>query len=270
MERRDNSDPSGLGNTLNWAFAWPANRRITYNRASCDPSGKPWDPQRVLVRWNGRAWSGIDVPDFKVDEPPENGMGPFIMNPEGVARFFARRLMAEGPFPEHYEPFETPLGYNPLHRERPEATSNPASRIFPRDREALGTVKEFPYVGTTYRITEHFHFWTQHNPLNAITQPQQFVEIGEGLANDLGIKAGDTVRVTSKRGYIKAVAVVTKRLRPLNVDGKTVHTVGIPLNWGFTGVTQRGFLVNTLTPVVGDPNVETPEYKTFLVNVQKA
>ena len=270
MTRRDNSDPSGLGNTLGWTYAWPANRRVLYSRASCDPSGKPWDPKRVLIRWDGRAWSGIDVPDFPAGEAPENGMGPFIMNPEGVARFFSRGMLAEGPFPEHYEPFETPLGYNPLHPQRPEATSNPASRIFPRDRARLGTAKEFPYVATTYRITEHFHFWTQHNPLNSITQPEQFIEMSEVLAKDLGIKAGDLVRVASKRGYIKAVAVVTKRLKPMTIDGKVVHTIGIPLTWGYTGLTKRGYLVNTLTPVVGDPNVETPEYKTFLVNVAKA
>jgi len=269
MARRENSDPSGLGNTLGWSWAWPENRRVLYNRASCEPGGKPWDEKRELVRWDGRTWVGIDVPDFKKDEPPENGMGPFIMNPEGVARFFSRAGMAEGPFPEHYEPFESPLGYNPLHPKVAAATNNPASRIFPGDREALGTAKDFPYVGTTYRLTEHFHFWTQHAPLNAITQPEQFVEIGEALAKEKGIVAGDRVRVFSKRGQIKAVAVVTKRIKPLEVDGKTVHTIGIPLHWGFTGVVKRGHLINALTPVVGDPNIETPEYKAFLVNLQK-
>jgi formate dehydrogenase major subunit len=269
MARRENSDPSGLGNTLNWSWAWPENRRVLYNRASCEPGGKPWDAKRELVSWNGKAWAGVDVPDYKKDEPPENGMGPFIMNAEGVARFFSRAGMAEGPFPEHYEPFESPLGYNPLYPKRAEATNNPAARIFPGDRAALGTAEEFPYVGTTYRLTEHFHFWTQHAPLNAITQPEQFVEIGEALAKEKGIVAGDRVRVFSKRGQIKAVAVVTKRIKPLQVDGKTVHTIGIPLHWGFTGVVKRGHLINALTPVVGDPNIETPEYKAFLVNLQK-
>ena len=119
MARRDNSDPTGIGKTLNWAWAWPANRRVLYNRASCDPSGKPFNPNRKLIAWNGSAWAGADIPDFKVDEEPADGMGPFIMNPEGVARFFARAGMAEGPFPEHYEPFETPLGYNPLNPHQP-------------------------------------------------------------------------------------------------------------------------------------------------------
>src|SRR5690606_27178340 len=104
MARRDNSDPTGIGQTVNWAWAWPANRRILYNRASADLDGKPWDPKRPLVYWDGEQWTGADVPDFPLGEDPANGMGPFIMNAEGTARFFARGNMAEGPFPEHYEP----------------------------------------------------------------------------------------------------------------------------------------------------------------------
>jgi formate dehydrogenase major subunit len=270
MARRDNSDPTGIGQTLKWAWAWPANRRILYNRASADPAGKPFDPTRALVAWNGTAWVGSDVPDFKADEDPAGGMGPFIMNPEGVARFFARDGMAEGPFPEHYEPFETPLGYNPLNPDTPGATSNPAARVFESDLATMGTVEDFPFVGTTYRLTEHFHYWTKHVPLNAILQPEQFVEIGEGLAHQIGVANGERVRVSSKRGHIEAVAVVTKRIRALKVDGKTVHHVGIPIHWGFTGVAKPGYLANTLTPSVGDGNSQTPEFKSFLVNVEKA
>jgi formate dehydrogenase major subunit len=269
MARRDNSDPTGIGQTLNWAWSWPANRRIMYNRASCDPDGKPFNPQRKLIAWDGKQWSGADVPDFKADEHPGSGMGPFIMNAEGVARFFARTNMVEGPFPEHYEPFETPLGYNPLNRDEPRATSNPAARVFKSDREAFGQAAQFPHVATTYRLTEHFHYWTKHVRLNAITQPEQFVEIGESLAKELGVAAGDRVRVTSKRGHIEAVAVVTKRIRQLSIDGKKVHTVGIPIHWGFTGVAKPGYLANTLTPFVGDGNVQTPEFKAFLVKVEK-
>lgn len=196
-------------------------------------------------------------------------MNPFIMNPEGVARFFARDNMAEGPFPEHYEPFETPIGRNPLHPNSTGVTSNPAARVFRNDMDVFGTAKEFPYAATTYRLTEHFHFWTKHCHLNAIMQPQQFVELGAVMAGELGIKAGDRVRVSSNRGFIEAVAVVTKRLRPLLVDGKTVHHVGIPLHWGFVGVAKNGYLTNTLTPFVGDGNTHTPEYKSFLVNVER-
>jgi formate dehydrogenase major subunit len=270
MARRDNSDPTGIGQTLNWAWSWPANRRILYNRASCDPSGKPFNPQRNLISWNGKQWTGADVPDFKVDEDPAGGMGPFIMNAEGVARFFARTNMVEGPFPEHYEPFETPLGYNPLSPDQPQAVSNPAARVFKGDQDQFGKAAQFPHVATTYRLTEHFHYWTKHVRLNAITQPEQFVEIGETLAKELGVAAGDRVKVTSNRGHIEAVAVVTKRIRQLNVDGKTVHTVGIPIHWGFTGVAKPGYLANTLTPFVGDGNVQTPEFKAFLVKVEKA
>ncbi|KVS18350.1 Formate dehydrogenase-O major subunit [Burkholderia multivorans] len=270
MARRDNSDPTGIGQTLNWAWAWPANRRILYNRASADLAGKPFDPTRKLVAWNGTAWTGADVPDFKADEPPENGMGPFIMNPEGVARFFARAQMNEGPFPEHYEPFETPLSANPLHPDNPQALNNPAARVFADDRASFGKVADFPYVATTYRLTEHFHYWTKHARLNSIIQPEQFVEIGEDLAKEVGVAHGDRVKVSSKRGYIVAVALVTKRIKPLTVDGKKVQTVGVPLHWGFKGLAKPGYLANTLTPSVGDGNSYTPEFKSFLVKVEKA
>jgi formate dehydrogenase major subunit len=266
MARRDNSDPSGLGNTLNWAFAWPANRRVLYNRASCDLSGKPWDPRRKLIGWDGSKWSGADIPDFKPDVAPGDPMSPFIMLPEGVGRLFALDKMAEGPFPEHYEPFETPIDTNPLH---PRVISNPAARVFKGDLESFGKGKEYPYAATTYRLTEHFHFWTKHTHLLSIMQPEQFVEISEELAREKGIKAGDRVKVWSSRGFIKAVAVVTKRMRPLQVNGRTVHHVGIPLHWGFKGLARSGYLANILTPFVGDANTQTPEFKSFLVNIEK-
>lgn len=270
MARRDNSDPTGIGQTLNWAWAWPANRRVMYNRASCDMNGKPFNPERMLITWNGKQWIGADVPDFVIDDAPGDGVSPFIMNQEGVARFFARGNMVEGPFPEHYEPFETPLGYNPFSPKQPLAVNNPAARIFKSDEAALGKAAQFPHVATTYRLTEHFHYWTKHVRLNAIIQPQQFVEIGTALADEIGIAAGDHVRVSSNRGHIVAVAVVTKRIRALNIEGKTVHTVGIPIHWGFTGVAVPGYLANTLTPFVGDANSQTPEFKAFLVKVEKA
>ena len=124
-------------------------------------------------------------------------------------------------------------------------------------------------MATTYRLTEHFHYWTKHVRLNAIIQPEQFVEIGEELAKAKGIKAGDHVRVRSKRGFIVAVAVVTKRLKTLTVEGKPVHTVGIPIHWGFKGVAKNGYITNTLTPFVGDANTQTPEFKAFLVDIEK-
>ena len=267
--RRDNADPTGLGQSLNWGFAWPANRRILYNRASCDLSGKPWDPKRAVIRWTGTAWGGNDIPDMRPDAAPDEGVMPFIMTPEGVARLFAP-LMTEGPFPEHYEPFETPLDKNPFHPGNPQALSNPAARVYKGDMEVFGKAADFPYVATTYRLVEHFHYWTKHALINAVLQPEQFVEIGEELAREKGIANGDRVKVRSNRGFIKAVAVVTKRIKALDVDGRKVHTVGIPIHWGFKGVARPGFLANTLTPFVGDANSQTPEFKAFLVNIEKA
>ncbi len=266
MARRDASDPSGLGATIGWAWAWPANRRILYNRASCDPAGKPWDPERRYVAWTGKKWAGADIPDFKPDSAPDEGMGPFIMNAEGVARLWAPP-MVEGPFPEHYEPFETPLGTNPMH---PKVVSNPAARVFAGDRERFGTAADFPYVATTYRLTEHFHFWTKHTEIESVLQPEAFVEISESLASKKGIRNGDRVAVSSKRGRIVAKALVTRRIATLKVAGKEIETVGIPLHWGFEGMSKPSYLVNTLTPFVGDANIQTPEFKAFLVNIEKA
>ncbi len=265
MARRDASDPTGLGVTPNWGFAWPANRRILYNRASADSSGKPWGPKHKYLAWNGKAWGGADVPDIRPDAPPEE-VQPFIMNAEGVGRLFALGGLAEGPFPEHYEPMESPLEANPMSAVR----TNPTARILKSDKEKFGTSKEFPYVGTTYRLTEHFHFWTKNVPLAATVQPELFVELGEGLAKKKGIRSGDRVVVSSKRGKITARAVVTKRITTLKVAGKEVETVGIPIHYGFIGVTKKAHLTNTLTPSIGDANTQTPEFKTFLVNVEKA
>jgi formate dehydrogenase major subunit len=172
--------------------------------------------------------------------------------------------MAEGPFPEHYEPFESPVE-NAFH---PKMQSNPAARIFKDDMAVFGTSKEFPYVGTTYRLTEHFHFWTKHNVINSVLQPQQFVELSEELAKEKGITHGGWVKVTSNRGWVKAKAVVTKRIGKLMCGNKPVHVVGVPLHWGFMGVARKGFAANELTPYVGDANTQAPEYKAFLVDIE--
>lgn len=272
MARRDNSDPWGIGQTLNWAWAWPANRRVLYNAASCDPTGKPWNGKRRLIAWNGERWGGSDVPDIRPDANPndEEAVRPFIMTAEGVARLFAPSGLVDGPLPEHYEPFESPLANNPMHPKNDKARANPAARVFKGDMEAFGKPAEYPYVATSYRLTEHFHYWTKNVRTSAIIQPQQFVEIGEELAKEKGIANGGMVKVSSKRGFIKAVAVVTKRIPVLEVDGQKVHTVGLPNHWGFVGVAKPGYLVNTLTPFVGDANTQTPEFKSFTVNIEKA
>jgi len=270
MARRDNSDPYGIGQTLNWAWAWPVNRRVLYNRASSDPSGKPWNPAKKLVFWTGDKWGGSDVPDMRPDAAPDENVGPFIMTAEGVAKLYVPSGMADGPLPEHYEPFESPVETNLLHPNNPKSFANPAARVFKGDMEAFGKPKEFPYAATSYRLTEHFHYWSKHVEISAILQPQQFVEIGEELAAEKGIKHGDKVRVRSNRGQIETVAVVTKRIKALDCGGKKVHTVGIPIHWGFKGVAKAGYLANTLTPYVGDANTQTPEFKAFIVNIEKA
>lgn len=265
MARRDNSDPDNTGAYLKWSFAWPANRRILYNRASCDINGKPWDPTRKLLEWDGSKWTGYDVPDIAPTAKPQD-VGPFIMNPEGVSRLFARGMMREGPFPVHYEPFESPVA----NLVAPKIRGNPVARVFKDDfaQFAEPASKEFPYAATSYRLTEHFHYWTKNNHVNAVLQPEFFVEISEELAKEKSIANAGWVRVWSKRGSVFAKAYVTKRIRPLTVDGKLVHIVGIPIHWGFVGAAKKGFPANVLTPFVGDANIETPEFKAFLVNIE--
>jgi formate dehydrogenase major subunit len=260
MARRDTSDPDETGAYPKWTWSWPANRRILYNRASADINGKAWDPSRKLIEWDGSKWAGYDVPDIGPTMKPDV-VGPFIMNPEGSARLFTRGMMREGPFPAHYEPFESPV----VNVIAPKIRGNPASRVFKGDMEQFGDAKEFPYAATSYRLTEHFHFWTKHVQVNASLQPEFFVEISEQLAEEKKIKSGSWVRVWSKRGSVKAV---TKRIQPLICDGKPVHIVGIPLHWGFMGAARKGFGPNSLTPYVGDANIETPEYKAFLVDIE--
>ncbi len=275
MARRGTEDPSGLGIYQNWAWSWPANRRVLYNRASCDPSGKPWDASRRQVWWSEAAqkWVGNDVPDFKADSPPKDHMGPFIMNPEGVGRIFGPlAALADGPFPEHYEPIESPI-QNPLH---PNQSNNPVVKKHSTEADKYAaTGGEFKVVCTTYRLTEHYHYWTKNNPMNVQLIPEPFVEIPVELAEELGIKGGDQVKVTSARSYYIAKAFVTKRIKPMMIDGKRMYQIGIPIHQGYRGIAEdegknARTLANRLTPTVYDPNAYTPEFKGFLVKVEKA
>ena len=259
--RRSNLDPTGLGMFHEWAFSWPANRRVMYNRASADADGKPWDPHRIGIQWNGARWVG-DVPDIKPDSKPGE-FGAFIMNAEGVGRLFAAGLN-DGPFPEHYEAYEAPVD-NLLHAK---VGSSPTALRFSSDKDAFGKREDFPIVCTTYRLTEHFHYWTQHNARLNMLQPDFFFELPEELAAEKGIANHELIRVSSARGSITGQALVTKRMKPLLVDGKNVWQIGFPIHWGFAGV-RVGPLANFLTAAVLEPNVWTPEYKTFLVKLEK-
>jgi formate dehydrogenase major subunit len=274
-QRRGTEDPSGQGIYANWAWSWPANRRVMYNRASCDPAGKPWDDDRKQVWWNEalQRWTGNDVPDFKVDSPPKEHMGPFIMNAEGVGRLFAPlAALADGPFPEHYEPAESPVA-NPLH---PNQSASPVAKRFASALDKLGTPGEgYNIVCTTYRLTEHYHYWTKNNPMNVQLMPEPFIEIPAELADDLGLHGGEKIKVSSARGHYIAKAMVTRRIKPMQIDGKKVYQIGIPIHWGYRGISEDEgrtnlTLANMLSPAVTDPNAYTPEFKGFLVKVERA
>jgi formate dehydrogenase major subunit len=265
------NDPTGMGFYPNWAWSWPLNRRVLYNRASADPQGRPWDPTRPGIQWDPVAlkWVG-DVPDYPPTADPSKPDSPlpFIMTGEGTGRLFSNGV-ADGPFPEHYEPIESPID-NPLH---PAVSATPVAFLY--DKAAgrsnrFGTPAEFPYVATSYRLTEHEHYVTQHVEHLVQLQPEAFVEVPEELAREKGIQTGDQIRVSSKRGKLEVRAVVTKRLGALQIDGKKVYQIGIPIHWGYVGInTGQHWLANALTPFVGDASARTPEFKAFLVNIEK-
>jgi len=271
------NDPTGMGFFPEWAWSWPLNRRVLYNRASADVEGKPWDAKRPGIQWNGQRWVG-DVPDYPATMNPKDPAAwlPFIMNGEGTGRLFSS-AMGDGPIPEHYEPVEAPIP-NPLH---PNQSADPVAFLY--DQAAgrpnrFGKADKYPYIATSYRLTEHEHYVTQHVPLLVGLQPQAFVEIPVELAKEKGIQNGDRVRVFSERGKLEVSALVTKRLGPIKLAGsdKPVYHIGIPIHWGFVGIAaekykdqSRYWLANALTPFVGDVGARTPEFKAFLVNIEK-
>ncbi len=265
------NDPTGMGFYPNWAWAWPLNRRVLYNRASADPLGRPWDPKRPGIQWDAAAakWVG-DVPDYPpTADPTKPGAPlPFIMTGEGTGRLFSNGV-ADGPFPEHYEPVESPID-NPLH---PSVSATPVAFLYDKAAgrpDRFGSSADYPYVATSYRLTEHEHYITQQVEHLVQLQPEAFVEIPAELAREKGIKTGDHVRVSSKRGKLEVRAVVTKRLGALQIDGKKIYQIGIPIHWGFVGInTGQHWLANALTPFVGDASARTPEFKAFLVNIEK-
>ena len=263
MARRETGDATGLGMHHGWAWSWPLNRRVLYNRASADRDGAPWDPARAGIAWNGREWIG-DVPDYGRTTRPD-AVGAFIMTEEGVARLFSP-LLKDGPIPEHYEPVESPT-VNVLHENVP---VNPVVQWYDGIKDTLADdVEQYPHACTVYRVAEREHFVTSNVPYLVEAMPDFFVEVPEGLAAEKGIDNGGRVRVWSKRGEVAGTAIVTKRIKPLTVNGKTVWTIGIPVHWGFVGLTT-GSMANQLTPFIGDANTRCPEFKAFLVNVERA
>jgi len=279
MARRDRSDPTGIGLYSKWAWCWPVNRRIIYNRASVDLNGNPWDPKRPVIKWNPEkaegkgGWDG-DVPDGgwppMVDK--EKTKLPFIMKPHGVASIFGPGLN-DGPFPEHYEPLECPVEKNLLSSQR----INPAAKVFAGTMDQYHTCDpRYPFVCTTYRVTEHWQtgVLTRWLPWLLETQPQLFVEMSKELGELRGIKNGDLVEVETARGKVKAVAIVTARWKPFKIAGQTVHQIGIPWHFGWRWPEDKKFSrggdsANLLTPNIGDANTMIPESKAFMANVRK-
>ena len=254
-----------------WSWCWPLNRRIVYNRASVDLDGVPWDGDHPVIWWQGGKWVG-DVPDGPAAPMNQGGTYPFIMEREGHARLFGNggspdgKGLHDGPFPEHYEPWESPV-QNAMSSQQ----NDPAFKIWASEMDYKGTPDRFPIVATTYRLVEHWQAgqMTRNLPWLVEMQPEMFVEISEELAAEKGIRNGGGVIVETARGEVHGVAIVTKRFQPFQLNGKTVHQIGMPWHWGYTGL-STGDSANVLTPHVGDANTMIPEYKAFLCNIRRA
>ncbi len=270
--RRGKKDPTGMGLYPEWSWCWPVNRRIIYNRASVDRHGKPWSANKNILEWQNGKWVG-DVPDggwppMLVNEAKTKR--PFIMKPDGVASVFGPGR-ADGPFPEHYEPLECPVEKNLMSGQY----INPVIPIYDTDADAWATCDpRFPFVCTTYRVSEHWQtgVLSRWQPWLLETQPQMFVEMSIELAKLREINNGDMCKVSSIRGEVEAVAMVTRRFQPLTVQGfqgPTIHQVGLPWCYGWVHPEDGGDSANLLTPSTGDPNTRIPETKAFMVNVQK-
>ena len=279
MSARRKREKEGIGLNSEWAWCWPVNRRILYNRASVDKYGKPWNPERAVIRWDPNAkggkggWIG-DVPDggwppmLKADGSlnPKTKY-PFIMKPQGHAHIFGPGR-ADGPFPEHYEPIEGPVDKNPFSSQ----ITNPTAPLYHTDLDVYCRCDpKYPIVATTYRVSEHWQtgILTRWLPWLLEAQPQLFVEMSKELAALRGIKNGERVIVDSPRGQVEAVAIVTNRFRPFKVLGKVIHQVGLPWHYGWIYPKDGGDSANLLTPSTGDPNTRIPETKAFMVNVRK-
>jgi formate dehydrogenase major subunit len=261
-----------------WGWAWPLNRRILYNRAAADPEGRPWSERKKYVWWDEEEgqWTGLDVPDVKPSKPPDyvppeearaedalRGDEPFIMQADGRGWLFVPAGLTDGPFPTHYEPHESPVD-NLLYGER----SNPVRERYERADNETNPGGGYPYVVTTYRLTEHHTAggMTRTVPYLSELQPEMFCEVSPELAAERRLEHGDWATIITARSAIEARVLVTERMAPLHVDGRTVHQVGLPYHWGWRGG-SRGDSANDLFAVVLDPNVHIQEVKAATCDI---
>ena len=279
----DIADPEGGWVSPEWGFAWPANRRILYNRASADPQGRPWSERKRYVWWDEAQarWTGYDVPDFPLDKRPDyrpenedaggmdaiSGAEPFMMMSDGRAWLYSPSGLLDGPLPTHYEPIESPVA-NLLY---PEVGANPAAIRWKRPENPYNPSDDprFPLVATSFRLTEHHTAGAMSRTLPWLNelQPEMFAEIDPILARDRGIADGDWMTIFTSRAEIEARARVTDRMRPLRVEGQLVHQVAMPWHWGFSGL-STGDSLNDLGVLSGDPNVSIQESKAFSCDVR--
>jgi formate dehydrogenase major subunit len=265
-----------------WGFSWPSDRRILYNRASARPDGKPWSERKKLVWWDEekKEWTGNDVPDFENDKPPTYrrikdakgmdaiaGDSPFIMHPDVVGWIWVASGVKDGPLPTHYEPLE-PVVPNLLY---PETTSNPAANRLerPGNEYAFPFDKRWPYVVSTYRLTEHHTAGGMSRTLSHLAelQPEFFCEVSPELAAECELEHGAYATITSPRGIIEARVLVTARMRPLLVQGKRIHQVGLPYHWGRRGLV-KGDSANDLVAMSEEPNVRIMETKALVCDIR--
>ena len=282
--RRDPGPVERAGGRVSpqWAWAWPANRRMLYNRASADPAGRPWSERKKYVWWDDsqQRWKGYDVPDFPPDKrpfyraPPDaegmdaiGGDEPFMMMADGRSWLYAPSGLRDGPLPTHYEPLESPV-HNLLY---PELDADPAALRWRRPENPVHPTGDprYPFVATTFRLTEHHTAGAMSRTLPWLSelQPEMFAEIDPVLARDRGIEDGGWMTIHTDRAEIEARALVTERMRPLRVDGRLVHQIGLPWHWGYAGG-DTGDSTNDLGALSGDPNVSIQESKAFTCDVR--
>src|SRR5580700_2286130 len=266
-----------------WGWAWPANRRILYNRASADPDGKPWSQAKAYVWWDEGAgqWTGHDVPDFELTKAPDfvpepgatgpaalGGADPFILQKDGKAALFVPSGLQDGPLPAHFEAAESPMRNRVYGQDASPVAIQYSGRRATRGQGA-GHAAAFPYVVTTYRLTEHHTAGAMSRTLSRLAelQPELFCEVSPGLAAERGLENGGWATIVTARAAIEARVLVTRRLRPLRIPGEgVIHQVGLPYHWGSQGLVT-GDSVNDLLPFVLDPNVFIQESKVATCDV---